>query len=70
MVDQLADLFRTTHKVKTQQVVKSRGQKRHEKKPEKKIMLKEGEKKPPFGSQIEDTQDYSRDKSLESESES
>ena len=25
-VDQLADLFRTTHKVKTQQVVKSRGQ--------------------------------------------
>ena len=25
MVDQLADLFRTTHKVKTQQVVKSRG---------------------------------------------
>ena len=24
MVDQLADLFRTTHKVKTQQVVKSR----------------------------------------------
>ena len=26
MVDQLADLFRTTHKVKTQQVVKSRGQ--------------------------------------------
>ena len=24
-VDQLADLFRTTHKVKTQQVVKSRG---------------------------------------------
>jgi hypothetical protein len=26
MVDQLADLFRTTDKVKTQQVVKSRGQ--------------------------------------------
>jgi hypothetical protein len=26
MVDQLADLFRTSHKVKTQQVVKSRGQ--------------------------------------------
>jgi hypothetical protein len=26
MVDQLADLFRTTHEVKTQQVVKSRGQ--------------------------------------------
>ena len=26
MVDQLADLFRTTHKVKTQQVAKSRGQ--------------------------------------------
>ena len=26
MVDQLADLFRTTHKVKTQQVVKTRGQ--------------------------------------------
>ena len=26
VVDQLADLFRTTHKVKTQQVVKSRGQ--------------------------------------------
>jgi hypothetical protein len=26
MVDQLADLFRTTYKVKTQQVVKSRGQ--------------------------------------------
>jgi hypothetical protein len=26
MVDQLADLFRTTHKVKTQQVVKRRGQ--------------------------------------------
>jgi hypothetical protein len=26
MVDQLPDLFRTTHKVKTQQVVKSRGQ--------------------------------------------
>ncbi len=26
MVDQLADFFRTTHKVKTQQVVKSRGQ--------------------------------------------
>jgi hypothetical protein len=26
MVDQIADLFRTTHKVKTQQVVKSRGQ--------------------------------------------
>ncbi len=26
MVDQLADLFRTTHKVKTQQVVKNRGQ--------------------------------------------
>ena len=25
-VDQLADLFRTTHKVKTQQVVKNRGQ--------------------------------------------
>ena len=25
MVDQLADLFRTTHKVKTQQVVKIRG---------------------------------------------
>ena len=25
-VDQLADLFRTTHKVKTQQVVRSRGQ--------------------------------------------
>jgi hypothetical protein len=25
-VDQLVDLFRTTHKVKTQQVVKSRGQ--------------------------------------------
>jgi hypothetical protein len=25
VVDQLADLFRTTHKVKTQQVVKSRG---------------------------------------------
>ena len=25
-VDQLADLFRTTHKVKTQQVAKSRGQ--------------------------------------------
>jgi hypothetical protein len=25
MVDQLSDLFRTTHKVKTQQVVKSRG---------------------------------------------
>ncbi len=25
-VDQLADLFRTTHKVKTQQVVKHRGQ--------------------------------------------
>jgi hypothetical protein len=25
-VDQLADLFRTTHKVKTQQVMKSRGQ--------------------------------------------
>ncbi len=25
MVDQLADLFRTTHKVKTQEVVKSRG---------------------------------------------
>jgi hypothetical protein len=25
MVDQLADIFRTTHKVKTQQVVKSRG---------------------------------------------
>jgi hypothetical protein len=25
-VDQIADLFRTTHKVKTQQVVKSRGQ--------------------------------------------
>jgi hypothetical protein len=25
-VDKLADLFRTTHKVKTQQVVKSRGQ--------------------------------------------
>jgi hypothetical protein len=26
MVDQIADLFRTTHKVKTQEVVKSRGQ--------------------------------------------
>jgi hypothetical protein len=26
MVDQLADLFRTTHKVKTQQVIQSRGQ--------------------------------------------
>ncbi len=26
MVDQLPDLFRTTHNVKTQQVVKSRGQ--------------------------------------------
>ena len=26
VVDQLADLFRTTHKVKTQQVVKNRGQ--------------------------------------------
>jgi hypothetical protein len=26
MVDQLADLFRTTHKVKTQHVVKNRGQ--------------------------------------------
>ena len=26
MVDQLTDLFHTTHKVKTQQVVKSRGQ--------------------------------------------
>ncbi len=26
VVDQLADLFRTTHKVKTQQVVKGRGQ--------------------------------------------
>ena len=26
MVDQLADLFHTTHKVKTQQVIKSRGQ--------------------------------------------
>ena len=26
MVDQVADLFRTTHKVKTQQVVKIRGQ--------------------------------------------
>jgi hypothetical protein len=26
MVDQIADFFRTTHKVKTQQVVKSRGQ--------------------------------------------
>jgi hypothetical protein len=26
VVDQLADLFRTTHKVKTQQVVKSRSQ--------------------------------------------
>jgi hypothetical protein len=26
MVDQLPDLFHTTHKVKTQQVVKSRGQ--------------------------------------------
>ncbi len=26
MVDQIADLFRTTHKVKTQQVIKSRGQ--------------------------------------------
>ncbi len=25
-VDQLTDLFRTTHKVKTQQVIKSRGQ--------------------------------------------
>ena len=25
MVDQFADLFRTTHKVKTQQVVKNRG---------------------------------------------
>ena len=25
MVDQIADLFRTTHKVKTQQVIKSRG---------------------------------------------
>jgi hypothetical protein len=25
MVDQLADLFHTTHKVKTQQVVKNRG---------------------------------------------
>ena len=25
MVDQLSDLFRTTHKVKTQQVVKNRG---------------------------------------------
>ncbi len=25
MVDQLGDLFRTTHKVKTQQVVKNRG---------------------------------------------
>ena len=26
MVDQIADLFRTTHKVKTEQVVRSRGQ--------------------------------------------
>ncbi len=26
MVDQIADLFRTTHKVKTQEVVKNRGQ--------------------------------------------
>ena len=26
MVDQIADLFCTTHKVKTQQVIKSRGQ--------------------------------------------
>ena len=26
MVDQIADLFRTKHKVKTQQVIKSRGQ--------------------------------------------
>ena len=26
MVDQIADLFRTTHTVKTQQVIKSRGQ--------------------------------------------
>jgi hypothetical protein len=26
MVDQVADFFRTTHKVKTQQVVKSRGE--------------------------------------------
>ena len=26
VVDQLADLFRTTHKVKTQQVVRNRGQ--------------------------------------------
>ena len=26
MVDQIADLFRTTHEVKTQQVIKSRGQ--------------------------------------------
>jgi hypothetical protein len=26
MVDQIADLFRTTHRVKTQQVIKSRGQ--------------------------------------------
>ena len=26
MVDQIADLFRTTHKVKTQQVARSRGQ--------------------------------------------
>jgi hypothetical protein len=26
MVDQIADLFHTTHKVKTQQVIKSRGQ--------------------------------------------
>jgi hypothetical protein len=26
MVDQIADLFRTTHKVKTQQVIKSQGQ--------------------------------------------
>ena len=26
MVDQVADFFRTTHKVKTQQVVKNRGQ--------------------------------------------
>ncbi len=26
MVDQIVDLFRTTHRVKTQQVIKSRGQ--------------------------------------------
>ncbi len=26
MVDQITDLFRTTHRVKTQQVIKSRGQ--------------------------------------------